>query len=437
MTPLRIDEIQALLPQGDELRALLERLVAFSRPDPERRWTASGELGTAGDRLADPERVRSEVAALAERTRAHLEALYGAVLDALAALERGHPEAAAGAFLRAAALEEEEGRPERAEGWAWAAARVAGELKDRRMAARALRIAGRAARARGRLLEAERAYEEAWSTARLAGAGDEAVVAGTGRGNVAIDRGRWIEAGRWYGEALDLIGLEGPPQRERWQLHQNLSIVARHLGRLEEATRWLDRAEAEASALDDAGAEVEVGNSRGRVALAAGDPLEAERLLRRALSAAAPGRPRAVVLVNLAEALLAQGHVLDAAEAAREAEREALTRGVVPLIPEVYRLLGRIAAARGHEEAFVFLERALEWAEREGAPPYEVGRTQEAYAEIEVARGDGEAARARLRRAAELYAGGGNDADRERVLRTLAEQDGTGDGGTNPEEESA
>jgi hypothetical protein len=87
--PLRIEDVTGLLPQVDELQPLLARLIASSTVDPERRWTASGELGTIGERLADPARVRPEVAGLVRDVAIRTEQLYDTLLDALESLPRG------------------------------------------------------------------------------------------------------------------------------------------------------------------------------------------------------------------------------------------------------------------------------------------------------------------------------------------------------------
>ena len=86
------------------------------------------------------------------------------------------------------------------------------------------------------------------------------------------------------------------------------------------------------------------------------------------------------VLENLGEALFALGRTLEAAEEVREAEREALAAGVTTKLPEVYRLLGRIAYARGNGEGFVLFERALEVSRERHLPPLEEALTLDAYA---------------------------------------------------------
>jgi hypothetical protein len=50
MTRLRFDDVARALPELDELRPVLDHLLAGSVPDPSRRWAGSGELGTAGAR---------------------------------------------------------------------------------------------------------------------------------------------------------------------------------------------------------------------------------------------------------------------------------------------------------------------------------------------------------------------------------------------------
>jgi hypothetical protein len=104
--------------------------------------------------------------------------------------------------------------------------------------------------------------------------------------------------------------------------------------------------------------------------------------------------------LNLAEALLAQGRILDAAEQARIAEQEAILGGLAPKLPEVYRLLGRIASADREPDAFVLFERALELVRERSFPPIEEAMTLQAYAEHEARSGRDDVAQD-LRREAE------------------------------------
>jgi len=400
MSHMRVDEVRGLLPDLEELRPLLDRVIATSAPDPERRWSTAGELETVGSRVVRLDEVEEGIPAAVERVRAELMALYAAVTAALRALERGDRREAADAFLRAGEAEERVWRMERAEAWALAAYKAVEGERDRRPGALALRRAARAARGRGRLPDAAARYEEAYGVALASGDVEGAVTAAIGRGNVDVDRGLWSRAGGWYRRALELLGEEpSGPTPDRWHAYQNLSIVARRAGDLEESRAWLVRAEEVARTLGDEAALVEVENGWGMWALVSDDAREAERRFRRALAAATDPKSLVTVSVNLGHALLAQGRTVEAGEAGRDAEVEALRAGVVVKLPEVYRLLGEVAAVRGHADAFVFHERALEIIEAWALPAWERAETLEAYARLAERDGDEELARARRREA--------------------------------------
>ena len=63
--PLRVSEVFRILPRVPELGPFLDLLVTKSVPDPDRRWTGSGELGTVGDRLVDPDGAEATASELA------------------------------------------------------------------------------------------------------------------------------------------------------------------------------------------------------------------------------------------------------------------------------------------------------------------------------------------------------------------------------------
>jgi tetratricopeptide (TPR) repeat protein len=220
---------------------------------------------------------------------------------------------------------------------------------------------------------------------------------------VAVDRGRWAEAEEWYLRALELLDGGGPdglsPEAARplrWRLFQNLGITARERGVLDESDRWYRRAEEESMGLGDPAATVEVENGRGQLELARGRPRAAEVRFRAALEALTTPRADAVrvaVRANLGEALLRQGRALEAGVVAREAEAEAIQGRHLGRLPEVYRLLGRVARARGEAEAFVFVERALELVREAGLPPFEEALSLLAYAELREEQGEMDMAR--------------------------------------------
>lgn len=402
MTGFRLDELWRLLPPLEELRPVQDLLLARSAPDPRRTWTASGELETAGSRLVQGGMSEEEAAELARAAAARAAAIYAGLARALTALSSGDRAAAAEALLEIAAVEENDHRPERAEAWARSAFLTSRDERDQRPAALALRRWGRAARARGRLDEALQRYRDSYDISHALKDARAAAEAAVGAGNVLEDQGRWPEAARWYRRALRILddqGAEDAP--ERWHALLNLHIALRSRGRLEEARPLLDRA-AEIAGEDEAAVPY-LENARGQLAQVEEDHARAEAHFRNALVAARTPVSRVVIGINLAECLLAQGRHLDAADAARRAEAEALSAAVVPQLPEVYRILGRIAADGGNPDAFVLFERALEIARDRGLPEVERARTLQAYAEAEARRGETETARDLHEEAQQLY----------------------------------
>jgi tetratricopeptide (TPR) repeat protein len=399
MPRLTLDEAQEALPQLDELRPVFDQLLAASQPDPSQAWSGSGLLGTVGSRLVVSGSLTSAVARLAEEQGARLVEVYGMVARALEALEAGDRGAAARALLDAAALEERNDRPERAEAYAGAAYRAARDGRDHGPTALALRRWARAARSLGKFVDALDRYAAAHEAARAMSDARSAAEAAVGAGNVLEDQGRWDEAAEWYRSALAVLDPTQGPAPERWHAELCLHIVARSQGRIKESTAWLERAEQTAEAIEPEASRPFLENARGQLLMARGDFAGAEDHLRRALESTRDPRARVTIRLNLAETLLARERTLDASEAAREVEREAIRAGLLPKLPEVYRLLGRIASAEGDPDAFVLFERALTLVRERGLPPLEEAQTLQAYAEAEARRGEGDTA-AELRREA-------------------------------------
>ncbi|HSG49303.1 MAG TPA: hypothetical protein VLA43_15890, partial [Longimicrobiales bacterium] len=343
MKTLKLDEVWRILPPLDELRPVLDLLLSRSVPDPDRTWTGSGELDTVGDRVVPGNAAAGSGQDLATRIQEHLSTVFAGVGRAMDALARGDEAAAAAALLEVAALEETAQRPERTEAYARSAYLAARGARDQRPAALALRRWGRALRAQGKLNEALDRYRQGFQTARDAGDLRGAAEAAVGAGNVLEEQGRWEDSEGWYHRALDLLRSgEVHPAPEAWHALVNLHIVLRSQGRLEESLPHLEAAEAAARELGEDGAAVFFENARGQVEMVRGDAGRAEAHFRTALAAAGDPGARVTVRLNLAEALLAQERLLDAAEVARAAELDAIAAGVVPRLPEVYRLLGRV-----------------------------------------------------------------------------------------------
>lgn len=403
MKRLTLDDVREALPSLDELRPIVDHLISTSQPDPARAWSGSGELGTVGTRHVPVESLPKDFRALAEGEAERLNAIYATVARSLAALASNDGGDAARALLEAAAIEEAGDRPDRAGAYAEAAFRAARDERDQRPAALALRRWARASRAGGQLSEASERYARAHGIALAMSDRRGAAEAAVGAGNVLEEQGRWLEAAAWYQRALDALAGTGEPAVERWHALLNLHIVTRSRGAIEESVPWLERAEAAANEVDPDGAAPYLDNARGQLAMARGEFDDAEKHLKSALSRSTSARLRVSFRLNLAETLLAQDRALDAVEQAREAEREAVRSRLVPKLPEVYRLLGRIASAEGNADAFVFFERALDIIRDRALPGLEEALTLQAYAQCEARRGEAETARQLHQEAVERF----------------------------------
>jgi tetratricopeptide (TPR) repeat protein len=413
---MRVSTLLAALPRGVALDAFRDFLILHSRPDPDRWWAASGELGTVGDRIVDLSSLTGEFSRLAQREAERVARLHTVAARAIGALQEGDPETAFSLFLEQGEAEEKNGRTAEAEGWylsAYGMARDAGVAR----APTALRMAARSARTLGHLDTAAERYEVAWREAEAMGSEQDRIVAATGRGNVAVDQGRWGEALEWYERGLALLSEIRLPRRERWQLLQNLAIVYRRSGKLKEAREFLARAEREGERIDDPDAAVEIGNGWGQLLLAEGDPRGAELFFRRALDVAETPRARVAIQVNLGEALLLQRRALEAGECAREAEADAIAGSVIAKLPEVYRLLAAVARERGESDAFVLLEEGLALIRERELPPFEEALTLEALGELHDAEGERDRGLEEAERAAEIYREIGMTEASERLRR--------------------
>lgn len=426
MKRLTLDDVRAALPELEELRPILDELLSRSEPDAAKAWAGSGALGTAGSRLVPASGLADSVGDLARRESEHLLATYRRVGTALAALAAGEAGTAAEAYLAAAAEEEARDRPDRAAIYAEAAYRAVEGGPDAAIAALALRRSARARRTAGDLDEALRRYRRSHELALAEADHRGAAEAAIGAGNVLEDQGRWDESERWYRTALDVLAPVGEPTPERWHALINLHILARSRGAFDESEALL--LEAEQAAAEAGNAEVAapfIENARGQLFMARGAFDEAERHLRTGIDASTRARARIQIRLNLAESLLARGRLLDAAEQAREAEREAIGSRVTTKLPEVYRLLGRIASADDNSEAFVLFERSLDIARERGASPLEEGLTLSAYAEAEARRGEEEAARQLRENARRIFTTLGITHERQRWADVFGPATGT------------
>ena len=403
MKRLTVDVLRAVLPDLDELRPLMDRLVADSRPDPARTWSGAGALQSLGDRLVDTGELAKTVQRLATEEEEHRRRIYDLAARSLDALARGSHGEAAATFLEAAALEEALDRWDRAEAYADAAWRVARDGDDPLLSSLALRRRGRHRRALSHYGDAARDYEEAYLRSDSAEDPRGAAEALVGWGNVLEEQGRWEEAAERYRRALQVLEALDERMPEAWHALLNLHVVLRSMGQVEASVAPLRQAAQIVEELGDESAVPFLENARGQVEMARGDFQAAEEHLRRAVMASSGSRAEVTVRLNLAETLLATGRTLEAAEEARRAERGALVSRLPQKLPEVYRLLGRIAAREGEADAFVLFERAMEIIRDRGLPALERAQTLQAYGEAEAELGDPEAAASLLSEADGLY----------------------------------
>jgi len=403
MSPLTFDQIVKLLPDLDEVRPMIGHAMAISTPDASRRWAGSEEVGTSARRLVDTEALHHATHQIAEAESAHIHRLLGLVAESLDRVQSGDSIRAAESLLEAAALEEARDRPTQAAAWADSAVRMGEGRPADEVTARALRRRARAHRTRGALAEAERDYLRAWDIGRALGDVQGTAEAAIGAGNVYEEQGQWDEASVWYRHALGALEASDQLLPEKWHALINLHVALRWTGAVDASVAPLEKAAEVARLLADPTAEQFIENARGQLCMARGQHADAEGHYKLALESSSGARASVTIRLNLAEALFAVGRRLEAAEAVRLAESESIRAGLSQKLPEAYRLLGRLAAAEGNPEAFVFFEHALELIRSQGLPGLESAMTLQAYAEVEAKVGEDEAAQELLQRADQLY----------------------------------
>jgi len=419
MKPITVDEIRRLLPDFDEVSLFVELLGAEARPDGRHRWSGAGELRTVGERQVEAAALEAAAPAAIEALRSRSEAVLDLAVRAILAWRVEDHGQVVRLLLEGLRDEQRAGRMERAEGFANAALRLASREGDASVLTEALLAGARLARASGRWDVAESRYLRVRAIQRDAGDTAAAATALIGLGNLAVDRGRWLLAQAKYDEAEAWVARLAPGAPEHWHLALNRAIVARETGDLDEAERHQDEAEASCGAEPDPESHAILSNARGQLLVARGRLDEAEFAFRRALTSAESSGARVTIAVNLATTLLELGNTLEAGQLLREAEERAIGGGAVPRLPEVYRALGRIAAARGHADALVFFERALELVDRHGLASYERARTLVDYGRFDRERGEAETGRARLEEASVIFQELGCVLEHERTLSIL------------------
>jgi tetratricopeptide (TPR) repeat protein len=397
------DSLRRVLPDLAELRPLLDAALRASTPDPDTAWTSAGELATVGARRVDPAEMAREAARIAAGHRRHVDAVYDIVAEVLSAKASGDGERVARTLLQGAALEEAAGRAEETVAFATAAVDAARTHADPGLTMLALRRLARASRTAGRLDQASRLYEEALAGARDLDDAEAVAEAAIGAGNVHEQRGWWDQAEGRYEQARAALETVRPPTPAHWHVLLNLHIVSRSRGDVEGSVDWLDRASEVARSLPDPASVPLLENARGQLEMARESPERGERHFVVALQAAESLWARSTIRLNLAESHLARDRLLDAVEHARDAERDAILGSLTAKLPEVYRMLARIAAANRNPDGFVLFERSLALSGHTPALTFERAQTLQAYAMAEQTLGHPESASDLWIRAIDAY----------------------------------
>jgi DNA-binding NarL/FixJ family response regulator len=227
-------------------------------------------------------------------------------------------------------------------------------------------------------------------------------------GAVHLWKGRWKEAERLLAASVEDFSQSRPAMVG--SALTGLAELRRRQGRAAEAADLLDRADPGADAI----------LCRGRLALDAGDALQAtdmaERVLRRVPQ---HGLERAPALELLVEARVALGRPEEARPAA--GELRALAEGVgTPAVEAAANAAeaGLAAAAGEHERARTLLEDAVDGFERSGGR-YEAARARVGLAASLLALGRAAAGRREAEAAAQTLLDLGANADVQRVRRFL------------------
>lgn len=415
---LLVERALALVPDFEEFLPLSDALIGASRVDAEKVWARSGAYVTVGKRVVDPARVDELMHQLLQKSQQRLGEMFALVLGAIREQQGGNAATAAEMLIRAGEMEEGERRLEKADRIYRMALGISQDLRDKEPHILALRRLGRAARTAGRLDEAWNWYEQSWHLAEDAMDTEGQVIAATGLGNVCDDRGERDRARLWWERGLELAVASDLPALE-WPLCSNLSVLSMLEGDLTEAERLLGRARDRMEHTGAPGARIYWLNNRGLLQMEQGDAAAAEAVFREALPEA-EGHWELTIRVNLGEALLRQGRLLEAADEARRAEEVAIVHRLVPDLIDVYNLLGAIARERCDEEGFVFYEQGLRVCHERALPRKTEAAVLHGYGQLHCACGRPDEGRGYLEAARDVYRALGFAPELTRVEQDVA-----------------
>lgn len=402
---LTLDRLFRVLPRTAELAPLREALLAASQPDASRAWAGSTAYATIDQRVLPPDALDGVFAAAEARSIAHVRRHHATLREALRSLAEGRSADSLQELARLGEQAHEQSRWEESISYYAIVAELAAELGMDELQALAARRLGRAHHLLGHFALSMQWYDRSLREAERTGDAVGITSACTGIGHTHALQGRMPAAEEAYRRGLRACPDSEP--RLLAQLHINLSMTAREMGRLEEAAAHLDAARQHWDQLS-AGDRSGWFNNLGLLLLREKLLPAARAEFERALALSPSHSDSAMILDNLAEVSLQAGQLREAEGYARRAEDFAVAAASARTLAEVYMRLGRIMRVRGDASGIAFFEKSLELAREYGYPWVEAHACAE-YALLRAAEGDAAEAEGLRARALELFAEFGTD----------------------------
>ncbi len=422
LPPLRVEKALGLLPDLESVAPLRALLLSISRPDEGALWSSSGPYLTLGKRGVQAEELERRMPEAFREVTEHLQALYGACIEALEAQQRGDGEAVAEALLKAGRFEQRAGRQVQARTWYEAALRVAESLQDRRPEIEVLRSLGALSLDLGLHADAARHFQRALALSEAEFDQAGAIASCAGLGEAALEQGQWPGAHAWFARGRRLAEASRE-QRSLGRMERHLGVLAQRQGNLKDASEHLRRAR---ELLESAGAAEELAR-----ALSAQGDLEAQLgrysvalAAHREALAWAQRESRNVVLeltirLSIAHLHLEAGRLLEADEELRRSEEEAIAGNHTTQLIDIYTLMGRLRGRQADETGFVFFEQAIELCRSLKASPMSEARVYLEYGRFRSLLDQPEEARAYFERSRALFASLGESLQRDRAEAEL------------------
>ena len=351
-----LDRLLGTLPEQSDLAPLRHALLRASVTNAARTWARSSTYATVDKRVVPANALSELLAESATVAHARLDALYAAIGKALEAVSAGDDVAAARALIAIGETAEAEENYRTARAYYEVAARFSETLSDRRTRILALRRLARSHVSLGEFEQAITFYGVGLEQAVTAEDLEAQILILLGLGNIMGFQGRWQDGLAHYEAALSLCG-DGFP-RLRGQITNNLAAMHRERGDLAESSAQLAAAFALWSELPPADHSVWY-NNRGLLALARGEIDAAETIFKQAYETAGSDFDRAMVLDNLAELFIQQGHTLGGGKSRPLGRRAGLARRITARPGRgIYQAGQDIPPARGPERCYVFRKSA-------------------------------------------------------------------------------